>query len=283
MTDNDTKLLCLIGDPVEHSLSPVMHSAIFEKLDLDCFYLVLRVEREWLEASVKGLKALDCLGFNVTIPHKVAIVEHLDEVSEEASTIGAVNTVKNEDGILKGFNTDGTGAIKALEEKTKIKGKRAILVGAGGAARAIAFHLALEGAGKLVIANRTVEKAQALASEVKDMTGIETDACALKEDELKKIISESEILVNATSVGMHPDVDKTPIPKTLLHPGLVVMDIVYNPLETPLLREAKNVGAKTVDGAAMLVHQGAESLKIWLSIEPPLEVMRKAVLEVLEK
>ena len=274
-TDSGTQLLCLIGDPVEHSLSPAMHSAVFEKLGLDCFYMVLKVEREWLEVAVKGLESIDCLGFNVTIPHKVAILNYLDEVSEEASTIGAVNTVKNEGGKLKGFNTDGSGAIKALEERTKIQGKSVLLLGAGGSARAISFSLALNGVGRLTIANRTPEKAESLASEVKEKTGMDADFCPLGKEDIERTIGESDILINATSVGLHPETDNTPVPSDLLHPGLVVMDIVYNPLETRLLREAKSAGAETIDGAAMLVHQGAESLKIWLDIDAPIEVMQK--------
>jgi len=283
MTGSDTRLLCIIGDPVEHSLSPVMHSAVFEKLHLDCFYMVLKVEKEWLGAAVKGLKALDCLGFNVTIPHKVAILDHLDEVSEEASLLGAVNTVKNESGKLTGFNTDGSGAIKALEEKIKVEGRSVLLLGSGGAARAIAFHLARRDICRLIIANRTPEKAKRLASEVKEKTGMNTGHGSLKEEELEKAINGSDLLINATPVGTHPDVEQTQVPAGLLHSGLVVMDIVYNPLETRLLREAKEAGAKTIDGAAMLVHQGAESLRIWLGIDPPVEAMREAVLEVLER
>ncbi|MCX6695036.1 MAG: shikimate dehydrogenase [Candidatus Altiarchaeota archaeon] len=268
----------LIGHPVGHSMSAVMHAEAFRILDLPHKYELIDVRQEELGEFMKS--AGDYSGLNVTIPHKVSVIGYLDELSREAELVGAVNTVKIESR-KKGYNTDGIGCVRALEEMdVDAKGMKVLVLGAGGAARAILFQLALEGA-KLTIANRTRDKGVELASSVKDKTGINVDAMALDEKSLKAAILEADILINATSVGMHPKGEETPVRKSLLNKDLVVMDLVYNPLETRLLKDAREVGCSTIDGVGMLVHQGAESLRILLGVEPPVAAMRKAVVSKL--
>lgn len=275
------KYFCVIGEPIEHSLSPVMHNAVFKKHKLECKYFAFRVKKEELENAVRGLKALGFKGFNVTIPHKEKIIEYIDELSKEARLIKAVNTVKIDKKLI-GYNTDGIGAVKSLKSLGEVKDKKIIILGAGGAARAISFSLALEKAREIIIANRTLEKAKKLAKEVEEKTGVKTHACSIEKKVLKEKIKESEILINCTSVGMYPDIFSTLVEKDMLKSDLVVMDIVYNPLETRLLKEAKKAGAKIINGVEMLVYQGAEALKIW-GVEPDIELMRQAVLKELKQ
>lgn len=273
MISTKTKLFAIIGDPVEGSLSPAMHNAVFRALGLDCVYLAFNVPRAELAGAIEGARALGLAGLNVTHPHKIAVVGLLDELDESASLVGAVNTIKNEKGKLIGFNTDGEGAVRALERKVgKLKGKRVLLLGAGGAGRAIAFSLAKAGA-KLTVANRTVSRAEELARSIKRKLGASVKLVGLGKAELAPAIKSAEVLINSTSVGMRPDVDKTLVISDMMHPGLVVNDIVYEPLRTRLLREAERAGAKVVDGLGMLVHQGALAFEIWTGKKPPIEIM----------
>jgi shikimate dehydrogenase len=278
--DSRTRFLCVLGDPVEHSLSPLMHNAVFEGGGHNLAYGAFRVPSEALEEAVRGLKALGFLGFNVTLPHKEAVLPLLDAVSPEAERVGAVNTVEVRERRLVGHNTDGIGAIRALREKRDPKGAVALVLGAGGAARAISFALASEGVSSLVIANRTREKAERLAEEVREVTGVPTTASSLEEESLRERVSEATLLINATSVGMHPREEETPLTGGIT-PDHTVMDIVYNPVETRFLREAREAGAETIDGVGMFVHQGAESLRIWLGIDPPLPLMEEVVRKAL--
>jgi len=273
------KILGVIGHPIEHSLSPAVHRAALRELGLDYRYDKFDVKPEELENFVNDARE-NFLGFNVTIPHKVGIIDFLDNLSKEAELIGAVNTVKFDDNSATGFNTDGIGALRALEEAgEQVNGREVLLLGAGGAARAIAFQLAMEGA-EVSICNRTREKAEELAGDVEGKLNKEVK---ILDFPLKEKSDEFDILINTTSVGMSPDTDKSPLPGELLRPALTVMEIVYNPLETKLLREARSIGCKTIDGAGMLVHQGAESLRIWLGVDAPVETMRRALLEELGK
>jgi len=274
--DSRTQFLCVLGDPVEHSLSPHMHNAVFERGGHNLAYGAFRVPSEALGGAVRGLKALGFLGFNVTLPHKEAILPFLDRVSPEAEMVGAVNTVEVREGRLVGHNTDGIGAIRALKEKSELKGAVALVLGAGGAARAISFALASEGVSSLVIANRTREKAERLAGEVREKMGVPVTSSSLEEESLSQRVSEATLLINTTSVGMHPREGETPLTGGITSDH-TVMDIVYNPMETRLLREAREAGAETIDGVGMFVHQGAESLRIWLGIDPPFPLMREVV------
>jgi len=276
--DGKTRIYGIIGDPVEHSLSPLMHNAAFRSLNLNCAYLAFRVRPEALGEAVRGMKALGVEGFNVTIPHKVEVMRHLDEVDSTAKAIGAVNTVKRSEERLLGYNTDGEGALAALEEAgVDLKGKRVILLGAGGAARAVGFALASK-VKELVILNRTATKGSELAEWLTEHSKLNVKSGRLNRAELEKALSGADLLVNTTSIGMYPQLG-SPVDDDLLRPGLVIFDLVYNPLETQLLRAARLRGIKTVDGVGMLVHQGARAFEIWLGQKPPYDVMRRAVVE----
>lgn len=270
------KLFALIGDPVGQSLSPAMHNAAFRALGLNCAYITLRVPKPTLANAIAGVRALGIAGLNVTIPHKISIISLLDELDESAKLVGAVNTVKNNQGKLIGFNTDGEGALRALEEKIdSVKGKEVVLLGAGGAARAIAFSLARAGA-RLTTANRTVPRAQALASAVEQKLSTNVKVASLNRAELTKALKNVDVLINATSVGMHPKIGKTLVRANMMRRGLVVYDIVYKPLRTKLLREARRAGGKTIDGLGMLVHQGALAFEIWTGKRAPIKIMKAA-------
>ncbi len=271
------KIYGILGDPVAHSLSPVMHNAAFEKLGMDAVYLAFRVSKAELEDAIKDTKSLGIAGLNVTIPLKEKALLFVD-AEEVAKKIGAINTIDFSSGTPVGYNTDGFGSMQVLKETVgELKGKKVLIIGAGGAAKAIAFYLDLEGA-KVTLANRTKERAAQLAAKLSNAAAIGLGA------ELKTRIKASDILINATSVGMHPHEDATLVNADMMHQDLVVFDIVYNPVETKLLKEAKRAGVKKiVDGVKMLVYQGAASFKIWTKEEPPIAVMEKAVTDALAR
>jgi len=275
-----TKVCGVIGDPVEHTMSPVMHNAAFKKLGMDYRYLPFRVSKEELGRTIADMRALNIRGLNVTIPHKVAVIPFLDKLDPLAEEIDAVNTIVNDDGVLTGYNTDATGFLQALlDNGVEPEGKRVVILGAGGASRAISFILAEKGA-RLVILNRRLNRAKELARSISRSS---KDIAALKLDEanLAKAMEGAEVLVNATSVGMSPDTGETPLPARLLKPGLVVFDIVYNPVRTRLLREAEAAGARTISGIDMLVWQGALAFEKWTGRQAPLELMKKEVIKAL--
>lgn len=260
-----------------------MHNAAFEELNLDFVYVALRVEREQLRDAIAGAKSLDVHGLNVTMPHKTAVMKHLDEIDSTARSIGAVNTILNSEGRLVGYITDGIGAINALKKKGVIlKGKKMLLLGAGGAARAIAFYAAKE-VEELKILNRTTQKARELAEATHKDSDKEVSGNSLSYELLKTELEDTDILINATSVGMHPDVDQSLVDSSWLRPDLCVMDIIYSPLETKLAKDAKSIGANVVSGIDMLVYQGAASFEIWTEHPAPVKVMKKAVLTQLSK
>lgn len=267
------KLFGVLGDPVSHSLSPVMHNAAFKALGIEAEYHAFRVGIEALRDAIHGAHALGFGGLNLTIPLKE---KALDFVMPEglAKVIGAVNTIDFKKGIA-GYNTDGTGAKMALVRNgIEVKGKNVLLLGAGGAARAIAFQLAKDGA-FVTIANRTDGRAVALAEDVRKIG----KAKAASIEDLKNLVQHSDVLINSTSVGMLPEITETLVTSDMMHGSLVVFDIVYNPVNTRLLQEARKAGAIAIDGVKMLVYQGAEAFKIWTGKTPPLDVMEKAVRE----
>jgi shikimate dehydrogenase len=272
----------VIGNPIEHTLSPTMQNVAFNQLGLDYVYVPFRVRNEDLGQAIKGMKALNIRGLNVTIPHKVAVMQYLDEVDVLAANIGAVNTVVNQDGYLKGYNTDALGFLRALTaEGVKPDGKNFVILGAGGAARAISFILADKGA-KLTIINRHLQGAQEIAGRISTLFRKNVAALELNVANLKKALGEAEIVVNTTSVGMSPDNQSTPVPPEILKTGFVVFDIIYSPLKTRLLRDAAAKGSRTIGGAEMLVWQGAEALEKWTGEEAPVAAMREALLKALE-
>ncbi|GFO97773.1 shikimate 5-dehydrogenase [groundwater metagenome] len=269
------KLFGVLGDPVSHSLSPVMHNAAFKAMGMDCEYHAFRVSPENLEKALHGAYALGFGGLNLTIPLKEKALD-IVKPTEPAKQIGAVNTVDFKQD-MTGYNTDGIGAKMALSSAgIKIMGKNVLLLGAGGAARAIAFQLARDGA-RVTIANRTIERAEALAKDVIKIGNAEASSY----ENLKDLIRDSDILINSTSIGMYPKISETIVTSDMMHKNLAVFDIVYNPQNTLLLKEAKKAGATTIDGVMMLVFQGVESFKIWTGRTPPVDVMEKAVREKL--
>ncbi len=287
MNNSKTKIFGVLGHPIEHSLSPVMHKAFFKEKKIDGYYFAFDVEDKNLGDAIHGADALKFCGLNVTIPHKISVIKYINEISEEANLINAVNTIKFDHikNLIIGYNTDGIGAIKAIEKNLNegIKGKKIFIFGAGGAARAIIFSALLNN-GEISIYNRTIEKAELIRKEVTEKLNKRIKIA--KNFDLKEKLKDSDIIINATSVGMFPNVDKSAINEDDIPKGKIVMDIVYNPIETKFLKFAKKRNCKVIDGVDMLVEQGAEALKIWLDMEPEedlINIMRKAVIEKLIK
>ena len=278
-----TMVCGLIGDPVEHSLSPIMHNAAFEELKLDYVFLAFKVEVAEVTNAIRGVRALGIHGLNVTMPHKNAVIKYLDELDPTAKTIASVNTILNKAGRLFGFNTDGVGALNALEQNVVVvKGKKILLLGAGGAAKAIAYTLSQE-ADELVILNRTPRPVTELSDRLKQKFNKKISADVLTPKTVKANLVEADVIINATSIGMEPNADQTMVAPEWLKPDLTLMDIVYNPFETKLVKDAKAAGAKVVSGVEMLIYQGAASFEIWTACKAPVEVMRKAALHHLLK
>ncbi len=281
MITGKTKLLGLIGDPVEHTLSPYMHNAAFKSLNLNYVYVPFHVKKNELKSAIGGARSLDIKGLNVTIPHKTEVMKYLDVLNVTAELIGAVNTIKFDDKI-KGYNTDGLGAVRAIEETINVKDKKVVILGAGGASRAISFQIILSGAGKVIIANRTLEKAVILKKDLYEKLDANVEAIDLGE-KLKDELKDADILINTTPIGMYPNIHQKPlVTSEMMHENLIVNDIIYNPLETGILREAVKANAKTVTGVKMLIYQGIESFKIWTGIEPPVDVFKEALVKVLK-
>lgn len=280
MITGKTKLVGIFGDPVAHTLSPPMHNAAFDYLGLDYAYIPFRVKREHLKVAIDGVKALHIQGFNVTIPHKTTILDYLDQVDETANLIGAVNTVKIQDGETIGFNTDGLGALKAIQEKTTLNHKKVVILGAGGAARAVSFQLLKSHDVELVILNRTPKRAIQLKNDLERnfKSKVLAGGWELMETEIKG----ADIIIHTTPRGMHPHEDEKPLLRAKdMHSQLLVNDLVYNPLQTGLLKEAELAGARTISGLKMLLYQGAEAFKIWTGREAPLQIMEKSLKKLL--
>lgn len=275
------RLCYLVGCPVEHSVSPAMHNACFRALGLDYEYRLAPVEPGMLTAFMGGaMRRGHVRGCNVTIPHKVEVMRHLDEVEGAAGAIGAVNTVLNDEGVLKGYNTDYLGGVKALEEEYgDLKDAGVVILGAGGAARALTYGLGRK-ARSVTVLNRAPRKAEALVESFKKDASASLRHGSL--GELGDHLGSADILVNATPVGMSPHTNQTPAPMELLHRDLLVYDLVYNPPETRLLKEAERAGSKTLSGLRMLVYQGAEAFRLWTGLEPPTDLMMREAAARLE-
>jgi len=276
-----TRVCGVIGDPIEHTLSPTIHNAAFNHLKLDFVFLAFRVKAADLENAVRGMRGLGIHGLNVTMPHKSTVIAYLNEVDPTVQFLGSANTILNKNGKLSGFNTDGVGALKALRENgAELSEKKVLLLGAGGAAKAIAFALAEE-VGELAILNRTAEKAKELAEALGRMFNKKVVGVSLSPDAIAKNLRDSDILIDATSVGMKPNLSQSLVAPQWLRSDLTVMDIVYNPVETKLAEDAKAAGAKVISGVEMLIYQGAASFEIWTGRAAPIEVMQKAALNKL--
>ena len=274
-----TQFCGVIGNPVEHSLSPAIHNAAFQKLGLNFVYLAFRVEA--IGDAIKGLRALgNFRGASVTIPHKVAAVPFLDSVEPTARHIGAINTIVAAGGTLTGHNTDAIGALRALRESgVELKGIQVVMLGSGGAARAIAFALGTEAeVGRLTILGIDSQERAALARDLQAKTGMAVQESHLEEGTLRQILPDTHVLIQCTPMGMSPKVNETAVSAALLHTGLTVMDIVYNPRDTQLLKDAKARGCRTIPGLEMFLHQAAAQFELWTNHAAPADVMR-AVLE----
>ena len=274
-----TQFCGVIGNPVEHSLSPAIHNAAFQKLGLNFVYLAFRVKA--IGDAIKGLRALGSFrGASVTIPHKVATVPLLDSIEPTARHIGAINTIVAKGGTLTGYNTDATGALRALREgAVALKGRQVVILGSGGAARAIAFALGTEpGIDRLTILGIDNQERTALVRDLQSKTGMTVQESPLNEGTLRKVLPDTHVLIHCTPMGMSPKLHETSVPVTLLHAGLTVMDIVYNPRDTRLLKDAKAAGCRTIPGLEMFLHQAAAQFELWTNQTAPADVMR-AVLE----
>jgi len=276
----NTKLCAVIGNPVSHSLSPAMHNRAFEELGLDFVYLAFRVED--VRSAVSGMRALENFrGMSVTIPHKVAIIEHLDEIAEVDRQIGSINTVVNQGGKLRGFGSDGPGARQALlESGVEVAGRPVLVLGSGGAARAISFDLAHRAPPlSLVILGVVEDELETLVRDLGERTGVNATGETLTEESLARRIAESRVLIHATPIGMHPREDESLVPPELMHADLAVMDIVYNPYQTKLLEEARARGVKTIPGIEMFVNQALFQFEAWTGERAPKRVMKQVVLD----
>jgi len=279
----EVKLTGLFGYPVEHSFSPAMHNSAFKEIGLNYMYLPFAVNPENVEEAVQAIKALNLRGVNVTIPHKQAVIPYLDELSEEAELIGAVNTIENRAGRLIGYNTDGRGFIRSLQEEGdfEAKDKKALIIGAGGASRAVAFQLALEEIDEIYISDLNQDLAQVLVDDVNDKID-SVKIVVIDSNKVDEVVAKVDLVVNATPVGMYPKVDAKPVVSAkALHKDLLVYDLVYNPVETVLLKAAKEAGDKAVSGLGMLLYQGAIAFEIWTGTDAPIKVMRNALEEKL--
>ena len=268
MIDSKTQVYGVFGNPVRHSKSPLIHNACFQQHHVNAVYMAFEINK--ISKAVTAMRTLDIKGASITIPFKEVIMACLDEIDQDAVDIGAVNTVVNKDGKLFGYNTDHTAAISPLKP-FGIKDKTVCVMGAGGAAQAVAYGIHKEG-GDLVIVNRNKDRGKRLA--------VKYHADFIPMEEINKMSALSvDILINTTSIGMSPDVDRSPVPSNLLESRMIVMDIVYSPLETKLLSQAQEKGCTTIDGLSMFVHQGAAQFNLWTHISPDIEQMRNVILK----
>jgi len=280
--DTATKLCAVIGNPVEHSLSPAIHNAAFQAANLNYVYLAFHVAN--VQACLDGMRALPSFrGLSVTIPHKAAVMPFLDEIDPMARFVGSVNTVTNEQGRLVGSTTDGPGTLRAFREAgVSLAGQRVLFLGSGGAVRAVAFAIALDkSAAAITILGRTPERVDLLARDLREKTGTPVETGALTND-LAKAMETHDILIQGTPTGMYPDsIGQSLVPEALLKPHHVVFDMVYRPLETRLVREAKQTGCRVVLGSEMLLNQAVLQFELWTGLPAPLNDMRRALVSAL--
>ncbi|MCF6289897.1 MAG: shikimate dehydrogenase [Desulfobacterales bacterium] len=277
-----TKVCAIIGNPVGHSLSPAIHNAAFAALDLDYVYVGFRVED--VEHALAGMRALENFrGMSVTIPHKIEVMDYVDEIAEVDRHIGSINTVISQDGRLLGLNTDGPGAMKAIVDAgVDLAGRKVLMLGAGGAARAIAFTLGHQGGiGRLTLLDISQELLGQLGGDLEKGTDVTIVADLLNEDTVRQNVQEADLIINCTPVGMHPKVNATLVPAELFRPEQVVFDVVYTPLRTRLLTEAKARGLKVIQGVEMFINQAVLQFERFTGVDAPVEVMRRVVMEKL--
>ncbi|WP_147802966.1 shikimate dehydrogenase [Alkalicoccus halolimnae] len=276
-----TQVFGVIGDPIGHTLSPLMHTSAYRDTGISASYVSFNVKQENLEDAVKGIRGLGINGVNVTVPHKIEVMKYVDELDETAKRIGAVNTIVNDkkQNKLIGYNTDGEGYLRSLQSRLRkpFRETRVLLIGAGGAGRAVAVTLAHKGVKQLTIANRTVASAEALAEDC----GGETRALSLGTAQAS--LMEFDVVINSTSVGMAPGTGQMPISLEKLASRTLVSDLIYNPWKTRFLKEADKKGAETLNGVGMFVHQGALSFELWTGVQAPVKIMERTVTEKLRE
>jgi shikimate dehydrogenase len=279
--DGKSRVCAVIGNPVEHTLSPALHNAAFSEKGLNMCYVAFRVEN--LAAAMAGVRGLNLLGLSVTIPHKVEILKHLDEVEETARRIGSVNTVLHKEGRLVGYNSDGLGAVRALKEaKIPLVGKKITILGSGGAARAIAFTLGKDFAlAEMVLLGIDAQECRLLAEDLEKALPFPVRWEPMNPETLCRWIPPSDGLIHCTPLGMSPNTEQSVLDRRLLRPGQFVFDIVYNPLKTRLLREAESAGCRTIPGVEMFIHQAVFQFELWTGQEAPVDRMRQVVMEAL--
>jgi shikimate dehydrogenase len=274
-----TKIVGIFGYPVEHTISPPMHNAAFAQLGLDFCYVPFLVHPDRLKDAIAGIRALSLSGVNITVPHKENVILLLDEIDSEAAFIGAVNTIRNDNGILTGFNTDGRGFMRSLSEADiEGRGKKVLMLGSGGAARAVGYYLCKE-ADRVFLYDIDTGKADTLAGHLNGIRG-NVERTDLETVQGRDIVREADIIVNATPLGLKPH-DPLPMDVKLIKPDQAVCDLIYK--ETPLLRAAAAAGCKTLDGAGMLLWQGVLAFEIWTDIKPPVEIMNEALRRLMYK
>jgi shikimate dehydrogenase len=272
-----TKLLGLIGNPIEHTISPQLHNTLSTMLGIDMVYIPFKVGKDSLEDAVKGFKACNLLGFNVTIPFKEEIIKYVDECTSEVKLMGCANTIKSTDGRLFAYNTDAEGFARSFEEETgtDFKDKNVLLLGAGGTARSLAIKIAAKGAKKLYLINRTIEKAYGIAELINRNICAVAEAASFNEM-AEGILEKSDIIVNTTPLGMHPNINGNPVGDTIkFNSRQIVYDVIYNPVKTKLIKQAEAFGCKTVNGLGMLFYQGILAYEIWMDIKLPQPVLKE--------
>lgn len=269
----------VFGDPIRHSKSPIMLNRAFQEVGLNAAYAAYHIQPNQLKQAIEGIKALQFGGINVTIPHKIEVINYLDDMDEGAKILGAVNTLVNDQGKWIGYNTDGIGYVRSLIEETKttLKGKRILMIGAGGAARGVIYALAKEQPEMIWVANRTLDKAQSLAQGMKTYT----EVFGMGMEAIDDIKHNVDIVINTTAVGMHPHVDAMPIDPSWLHEEMIISDLIYNPRISKLLREAERMNCKIHGGLGMFIYQGAYAFEYWTGLNAPVTVMRQVVEQAL--
>ncbi|MEN6347974.1 MAG: shikimate dehydrogenase [Syntrophomonas sp.] len=280
----DTIILGLIGNPLGHSLSPLMHNMTLDKLGVNGIYVPFEVSPGKLEGAIAAIRSLDIRGVNVTIPFKEEVIKYLDDLSEEAAACGAVNVISNVAGRLVGYNTDGKGFVAALqEEQIDVKG-RAVFIGAGGAARSVAYELARAGISRLDFLDLSIARAEGLANFITKSTSCCSSAQIMNENEYYILSEKADIIINCSPVGMYPNCEQSPVAEFKQIPARAVLcDLIYNPWQTKFLRLGQEHGLKTIGGCSMFVHQGAQTLEILMGLKPPLSFMKEVVRDQLEK
>ena len=275
--NGSTQVCAVIGDPIEHTLSPTIHNAAFKRQKMDLVYVAFRVRKRDLQAAIEGLRSLGVLGINIMMPHKSRVIRFLDWIDRTAQEIGAVNTVVGKKATLHGYNTDGEGALRALSQLGSLSGRKALILGAGGAAKAIAYYLS-KSAETIVILNRTPSNGARLASRITEWSGIASRSCALSRKNLAREARGADLLINTLPVHVFAPLGKLVLQDRVVTQNKLVMDVNYTS-ESQFLTEAKQAGAKTIDGLEMLIQQAGLSFKLWTGQEAPIEAMRQAAIE----